>query len=247
MIDFVITPTYNERNNIRTLVERLFSLYPQIHVLVVDDNSPDKTADVVRELQLRYPNLHLKERPGKLGLASAYLESFEDILKEHNDVRALITMDADLSHDPEVIKKMLEKIETYDMVIGSRYVEGGGISDWQIWRLMLSKGGNFYARHISSIPINDLTAGYQCLSAKLLRSGIIKKIKATGFAFQMEIKMFAHAQGAKMLEVPILFKNRIDGESKISKNIIYEGLIVPWLLRKRVKELFRAEREHSIE
>ncbi len=239
MKDFIVTPTYNERNNIRTLVEKIFSLYPTINVMVVDDNSPDKTADVVRELQGKFPNLYLRERSGKLGLASAYLETFRHLLDTHSDIRSIISMDADLSHDPVVIGTMLKEIETHDLVLGSRYVKGGGIQNWQLWRLMLSRGGNLYARIVSGIPINDLTTGYQCFRADLLRHKLLQKVTATGFAFLMEIKMFSHGLGAKIKEVPILFKNRIDGTSKISNHIIYEGLIVPWILRKHLYELKR--------
>ncbi len=236
MKDFIITPTYNERNNIVALVNAIFSRYPTINILVVDDNSPDGTADVVRDLQTKFPNLHLRERAGKLGLASAYLESFEYLLETYPDIRSIITMDADLSHDPVVIAAMLEAIEHYDLVLGSRYVRGGSIQDWQLWRLLLSRGGNLYARCISGIPINDLTTGYQCFSAKLLRNERFKGIKANGFAFLMELKMFAYSLDAKILETPIVFKNRVDGVSKISNRIIYEGLIVPWLLRKHLRE-----------
>lgn len=237
MKDFVITPTYNECKNISVLVHRIFSLYPSINVLVVDDNSPDGTADVVKSLQLTFPNLHLRERPGKLGLASAYLESFDYVLRKYPDTRAIITMDADLSHDPVVIGPMLREIETCDLVLGSRYVAGGSIEDWQLWRLILSRGGNLYARIVSDIPIYDITTGYQCFRADLLRNERFKSITANGFAFLMEIKMFAYSLNAKIRELPITFKNRIDGQSKISNHIIYEGFVVPWLLRKRLKEL----------
>jgi len=228
MIDFIITPTYNERNNIRTLVEKIFTLYPTIHVLVVDDNSPDGTAAVVKELKLKYPNLHLKQRASKLGLASAYLESFNDVLSEYHNVRAIITMDADLSHDPAVIGTMLKEIENYNLVLGSRYVKGGGVKNWALWRRILSRGGNLYARIVTRSGIRDLTTGFHCYRAELLKRYDLDAIKATGFAFVMEMKITAEHLGAKIKEVPIIFPGRTDGQSKLSNNIIYEGLIVPW-------------------
>jgi dolichol-phosphate mannosyltransferase len=226
--DFVITPTFNERNNIRTLVERIFSLYPKIHLLVVDDNSPDGTADVVRSLQQKYPNLYLKERPSKLGLASAYLDSIKYILKEFPSVRTVITMDADLSHDPMVIGIMLKEIETYDLILGSRYVRGGGVKNWELWRRILSRGGNLYARIVTMSSVHDLTTGFHCYSANLLRRFDLDNIQATGFAFLIEMKITAEHIGAKIKEVPIIFPGRRDGQSKLSNRIIHEGLIVPW-------------------
>lgn len=239
MKTFVITPTYNERNNISVLVTTLFSLYPDIHVLVVDDNSPDGTADVVKALQEKFSNLHLRSRPGKLGLSSAYLESFAYILEHHPDTEAIITMDADLSHDPITIKDMLREIETHDMIIGSRYIPGGNVENWEIRRQILSRSGNLYARFVSGIPIMDLTAGFHCIRTSLLRNERFSNITANGFAYQMELKMFAYSTGARILEIPITFKNRVDGQSKISNHIIYEGLIVPWLLRFRLLSLSR--------
>lgn len=229
-MDFVITPTYNERNNIRVLIEKIFTLYPSIHILVVDDNSPDKTTEVVKDLQLKYPNLHLKQRSGKLGLASAYLESFRDILREYSEVQSIITIDADLSHDPSVISTMLKEIKIYDLVIGSRYIKGGSLKNWELWRRTLSRGGNLYARIITQSNIRDLTAGFNCYRAELLKRYDLDTIKSVGFGFQIEMKIIARNLGAAIKEVPIVFMGRAEGESKISNHIIHEGLIVPWRL-----------------
>ncbi len=242
MTDFIITPTYNERNNIRTLVERIFTLYPSIHLLVVDDGSPDGTGAVVRELQQRYPNLHLKERPGKLGLASAYLGAFADILKQYPDVRSLTTMDADLSHDPEVVEQMLELIGEYDLVVGSRYVRGGSVGDWTFGRHMLSVFGNLYARIVTMSRVHDLTAGYCCYRAELLRRYDLEGTWASGFGYQMEMKIVARELGARIKEIPITFNSRIDGVSKISNHIVYEGLLVPWQFSPLAR-LFRAKKK----
>lgn len=227
-MDFIITPTYNERNNIRTLVEKIFTLYPTIHVLVVDDNSPDGTAEVVRDLQEIYPNLHLKQRPGKLGLASAYLESFKDVLQKYPNISTVITMDADLSHDPTVVGTMLKEIKIHDLVLGSRYVSGGGVRNWAFWRRFLSRGGNFYARLVTMSSIHDLTTGFHCYRAELLKRYNLDTIEATGFAFLIEMKITAERLGAKIKETPIIFPGRTDGQSKLSNHIIYEGLILPW-------------------
>lgn len=228
MIDFIITPTYNERNNIGRLIDKIFALYPTIHVLVVDDNSPDGTAETVKSLQLKYPNLHLKQRAGKLGLASAYLESIKDVLLDYSDVQTIITMDADLSHNPAVVGTMLKEIKDYDLVLGSRYIKGGGVKNWALWRRILSRGGNFYARLVTMSSIHDMTTGFHCYRAKLLRLYDMDAVKAAGFGFLIEMKIIAERLGAKIKETPIIFPGRIDGQSKLSNHIIYEGLIVPW-------------------
>lgn len=232
-MDFIITPTYNESKNISILIEKLFFLYPTIHVLVVDDHSPDGTAKVVRDLQQKYPNLHLKERQGKLGLASAYLEAIQDVLREYPSVRSITTMDADLSHNPRTIAQMFEELEKYDLVLGSRYIDGGGVTDWEWWRNMLSKFGNIYARFITRSKIHDLTTGFGCYRAELLRHYELDAICGQGFAFLMEMKIVAESMGAKVKEVPIIFPGRINGVSKLNNNIIYEGLIMPWKLLYR--------------
>lgn len=231
MKDFVILPTYNERENIPIILEKLTSLYPNIYVLVVDDKSPDGTADVVRELQKNNNRLHLETRTGKLGLGSAYIHAIKKILISYPDVRSIITMDADLSHDPRVIHKMHNALDHYDLIIGSRYTRGGKLANWPIKRKMLSRCGNLYATLIVGIPVKDLTAGFQCFHGRLLRKYNFDAINASGFAFLMEMKIAAHRMNAKILEIPITFTDRVRGESKISKNIIYEGLIMPWKFR----------------
>ncbi|MDP2642165.1 MAG: polyprenol monophosphomannose synthase [bacterium] len=227
-MDWIITPTYNERNNIRKLIDQIFVLYPAINVLVVDDNSPDGTALVVKEIQAKYPRLHLKERAGKLGLASAYLESIQEILDKHSDVRNITTMDADLSHNRKVVGTMLKELEIYDLVLGSRYIKGGGVKNWELWRRILSRGGNFYACMVTMSSVRDLTTGFHCYRATLLRLYDLKAIKATGFGFLMEMKIVAERLGARIKETPIIFPGRTDGQSKLSNHIIYEGLMVPW-------------------
>lgn len=239
-MDFIITPTYNERNNIRTLIDRVFALHPDINILVVDDNSPDKTALVVKELQQKYPNLHLKERSGKLGLASAYLEAMQEILRDYPNVRTIITMDADLSHDPAVLSTMLKEIKNYDLVLGSRYIKGGGVRNWVLWRRILSRGGNLYARIVTLSSLHDLTTGFHAYRADLLKKYNLAKIEAAGFAFLIEMKVTAERLGAKIKEVPIIFPGRTDGQSKLSNHIIYEGLFTPWRFSPLL-ELFKSK------
>ena len=197
-MDFIITPTYNERNNIRVLVNKIFSLYPAIHILVVDDNSPDDTAKVVKSLQHQYPNLLLKQRAGKFGLASAYLESFKKVLQEYPNVRNIITMDADLSHDPAVVGIMLKELENHDLVLGSRYIKSGSVKDWQFWRRMLSRWGNFYARLVIQSRIHDLTTGFHGYRATILKRYDLDTIRAAGFGFLMEMKVVAERMGARI-------------------------------------------------
>lgn len=237
---YVVIPTYNERENIGRLIERVVMLYPDLRILVVDDNSPDGTGDLVRELAATHATLTLKSRAGKLGLASAYLEAIAHILETEPDTEAIITMDSDFSHDPYVIGTMLAAADRADLVIGSRYVPGGQLENWPASRVLLSKAGNAYATFASGTDIRDLTAGFQCFRTSLLRHPAFQNVAATGFAFQMEMKLIAHHVGARIVEVPITFKNRENGYSKISSGLhryIYEGLLMPIKLRLRYSKL----------
>jgi len=239
--NFILIPTYNERNNIRVLIDRIFALYHTVHVLVIDDHSPDGTADVVKDLQCTYPSLHLKQRASKLGLASAYLGAFKDVLQKYPDVQNIITMDADLSHDPAIIGIMLDEGAFCDLIIGSRYICGGGIGNWGLWRRLLSRGGNLYTRLVTMSRIHDLTGGFNCYRARLLRHYNLDAVRSEGYGFQMEMKIIAERVGATIREVPILFSERTDGQSKLSNRIIYEGLIVPWRFSP-LASMFRPKR-----
>lgn len=231
MKDFIVIPTYNERKNIERLIPAVFNLYPEINVMVVDDNSPDGTLDEIKKLALKYQNLSYFSRPKKLGLASAYINSFKKLFEKFGDLGSIITMDADFSHDPAVIKEMLNKISNYDLILGSRYVKDGSVKDWSFSRKLLSRGGNIYARFVTGTPICDLTTGFQCFRADLLKRYDFDKIQSNGYAFLMEMKVIAHKLGAKIKEIPITFTDRTEGKSKLSNHIIYEGLIAPWRLR----------------
>ncbi|MES3005131.1 MAG: polyprenol monophosphomannose synthase [Patescibacteria group bacterium] len=227
MKNVIILPTYNERENITRIVPEIFSAVPEVYILVADDNSPDGTADVVRSLQNQYPNLSLVSRPEKNGLGKAYINAFNYVLKD-TDVKSVIMMDADLSHQPKYLPEMLNRSKTYDVVTGSRYVKGGGTHGWELWRRVLSFFGNLYCRTITGIPVMDCTAGFNVINADLLRKIDFSKMDMSGYAFIMELKYLLYQAGGKFSEVPIIFNNRIGGESKMSGHIINEGILAPW-------------------
>lgn len=230
MKDVIVLPTYNEKENIGNIVPMIFSTVPDIHILVADDNSPDGTGYVVKELQKKYPNLSLISRPQKNGLGRAYINAFNHVLKDQ-EVRTVIMMDADLSHQPKYLPEMLEKSNTYTVVTGSRYTKGGTTVGWEAWRKVLSYFGNLYCRTITSMPIYDCTAGFNVIDAKLLRKVDFSKMDMSGYAFIMELKYNLYLVGAKFYEVPITFVNRVGGESKMSGHIISEGIIAPLKMR----------------
>ncbi len=229
MKNIVIIPTYNEKNTIESLVRKIFEIQSDIHILIVDDNSPDGTQMVVDKLMKEFPLLNILKRKGKEGLGKAYTEAFRLVLKDSN-ISTIITMDADLSHDPKYIPIMLEKRLKYDFIIGSRYIKGGATEGWELWRKVLSFFGNIYTRIVTRIPLYDITAGFGAISADKLRNIDLNNIDSSGYAFLIELKYFLYKSGAKMIEIPIVFKNRIGGESKISNHIISEGIKAPWRL-----------------
>jgi dolichol-phosphate mannosyltransferase len=221
----VITPTYNEAVNIGTLVAEIFKHAPDVSVLVVDDNSPDGTADVVLKLQEQYPRLSLFLRDRKEGLGRAYLSAFKRVL---NDTDAVIMMDADLSHRPEYLPAMIAASRDADVVVGSRYVKGGGTQGWELWRRILSRWGNWYARNVTRLPVHDCTAGFMLLTTDMLKKIDFERFDLSGYAFLIELKYLLWKAGARMAQVPIIFRNRVGGESKISSHIINEGILAPW-------------------
>jgi len=226
----VLLPTYQERDNIQLILRRIFECAPQIRVLVVDDNSPDGTADAARELMGEFPNLDILSRAGKEGLGRAYVAAFKAAL-EHPENEAMIMMDADFSHDPADLPRFLEAAETHDAVIGSRYIPGGSVAGWEGWRRTLSGGGNFYARAITGMPVNDATGGYNLIRTAMLRKIDMASLTNSGYAFQMGLKYRLWKLGARITELPIVFHQRRGGESKISGHIVAEGILAPWRLR----------------
>ena len=229
MKTLVISPTYNERKNIQSLVEQVLGPNPDYHLLVVDDNSPDKTAEKVKELQQLYPNLHLEERPGKAGLGTAYLFGFQWALDRHFE--AIVQMDADLSHDPKDVPRLVAELAKHDLVIGSRYVEGVSVVNWPIRRLILSYGANLYSRIITGMPINDATGGFKAWRGSLLDTIRLEKVRSQGYSFQIEMNFRAWRLEASIKEETIIFVDRTIGESKMSKSIMYEAIWMVWRLR----------------
>ncbi len=225
----VIIPTYNEIHNIKELIKVILNLYPEINILVVDDNSPDGTANYVFELSQKDSRIFLIKRGGKLGLGTAYVEGFKFMLKNNYDVA--IQMDADFSHDPKEIKNFLEKIEDYDWIIGSRYINGVRVINWPIRRLLLSYFANYYSRIITGMPIKDGTGGYKCFKRRVLESINLDNVHSNGYSFQIEMNFKAFKKGFKYLEHPITFVDRVQGSSKMSKRIVREAVLMVWKLR----------------
>ena len=229
MTTLIISPTYNERKNIETLVDQVLGLNADYHLLIIDDNSPDGTAEKVKEMQTNYPNLHLEERPGKAGLGTAYLFGFEWALKNNFD--AIVQMDADLSHNPKDIPRLVENLVENDLVIGSRYVQGVSVVNWPIRRLILSYGANMYSRFITGMPINDGTGGFKAWRGSLLDNINFDQVRSQGYSFQIEMNFRAWRLSAAIKEVPIIFIDRTIGESKMSTTIMYEAIWMVWRLR----------------
>lgn len=229
----VIVPTYNEHDTIVPLLAQLRArLGPAARLLVVDDSSPDGTGARVRGVMEHDPAVELLTRPGKQGLASAYQTALRRVLDEERE-DCVVTMDADFSHDPRYVPALVAAAERHDLVIGSRYVAGGGIDNWSLRRRLLSLSGNWYARRITGTPVRDLTAGLICLRTDFLRTVPFEALRARGYAFLIALKTLCHQRGARIAELPIRFVERRQGASKMSANIVYEGLIEPWRIRFR--------------
>lgn len=225
MEKLVIIPTYKEKENVEKIIEAIMGLNQGFHILIIDDNSPDGTADIVKSLVPKYlGNLFLEERSGKLGLGTAYIMGFKWGLKR--GYQYLIEMDADFSHDPKDLQRLYDacKNDGADMSIGSRYVRGGKLENWPFSRKLISKSGALYTRLITWMPIQDPTAGFVCYSNKALTAMKLDLIRFVGYAFQIEMKFVAWKLGFKITEVPITFKDRLFGASKMSKGIIQEGI-----------------------
>jgi len=225
--DIIIIPTYNEKENVSILIGEIFNILPEVYVVIVDDNSPDGTGKIVESLKIKFPRLRVLHRKNKDGLGKAYMHAFTEVLK-NKDIRFIVMMDADLSHNPYYLKEMFKKGHEHDVIIGSRYVVGGSIEGWELWRKILSFWGNFYCRIITRMPIFDCTGGFNIIRAEMLRKLNLSELDMSGYAFIMELKYALFKLEARFVEVPILFKNRTGGESKISNHIISEGIRAPW-------------------
>jgi|SRR5690554_3942893 len=225
----VITPTYNEAENIRRLVDEVLSRDTSLELLIIDDNSPDGTAAIVEEIREKEPRLHIIKRPGKLGLGSAYITGFKYALK--NDYDYIFEMDGDLSHDPNILPVMLKEIEDNDLVIGSRYIPGGSVLNWPIRRLLLSYLASQYVRFITGMKIKDPTSGFKCYRKEVLQDLDLNRIMSDGYAFQVEVKYRIWRKEYRIKETPIIFYDRVSGQSKMSRKIVYEAIWMIWRLR----------------
>ncbi|MBI2482129.1 MAG: polyprenol monophosphomannose synthase [Candidatus Vogelbacteria bacterium] len=226
----IVIPTYNERENIALLIPKLAGVVPEAKILVVDDNSPDGTGALVCDLMSEYRNLAILARPSKEGLGKAYIEAFKQVLVDQT-TEVVIMMDADGSHGPQYLPAMLAKLNQAEVIVGSRYCVGGGTLGWELWRRALSFCGNIYCRMITGIPITDCTGGFNVISTRFLRQVNLAVMDMSGYAFIMELKYLLYKTGARFVEVPIIFRNRIGGESKLSGHIISEGIIAPLKMR----------------
>lgn len=237
----VIIPTYNEKENIVSIIEAVFSLPKKFHILVVDDDSPDGTADLVKALQKKYSDrLFLLERQGKLGLGTAYIAGFRWGLERDYDF--FIEMDADFSHNPSDLSRLyLACIEQDgDVSVGSRYIHGGKVKNWPFKRIFLSYGASLYVRMLTWMPVKDPTAGFVCYRRKVLQAIDLDKIKFIGYAFQIEMKFASRMLGFKIVEVPITFTDRVEGISKMTKGIVKEAIL--GVLEMRWRSFFASYR-----
>ncbi len=225
----VIIPTYNEAINIKKIIKRILSISKQLEILVIDDNSPDKTGDIVEKLNQNNKRLHLIRRERKLGLGTAYVLGFAYVLKNGYDFA--FEMDADFSHSPDELPKFIELLNEYELIIVSRYVKGISVVNWPMKRLLLSYSACIFARIVTGIPVRDLTSGFKCYSRKAIESVDWKTFKVDGYGFQIQSVFSVYKSGLKIKEIPIIFVERSEGESKMSKRIIWEAFWLVWKLR----------------
>jgi len=229
MKTLVISPTYNERKNIKLLVDMVLGNYPDFDLLIIDDSSPDGTSEKVKDLQSKYENLYLEIRGKKSGLGTAYIYGFKWALDHKYD--RIVQMDADLSHNPKDLPMLVKNLNEYDLVIGSRYIKGISVVNWPLRRLMLSYGANTYSRIITGMPIMDGTGGFKAWKSEVLSDIDLDSVRSQGYSFQIEMNFRAWIKDYKIKEVPIIFSDRTIGQSKMSKKIVYEAVFMVWRLR----------------
>jgi dolichol-phosphate mannosyltransferase len=226
----VIVPTYNEKENVRNIIYSVLGSEPRADVLIVDDNSPDGTGDIVAALASENGRVHLMRRPGKMGLGTAYRDGFRWALAR--DYEYIMEMDADFSHDPAHIPKFIEAAQTTDFVLGSRYLDGNvTVVDWPMARLMLSYFANVYARIVTGMDLWDATGGFKCFHRRVLEAIDLNDVRSNGYAFQIEMSFRAFRKGFKGREIPIVFSDRTHGTSKMNKGIVREAIWMVWRLR----------------
>lgn len=228
----VIVPTYNERDNISELLARILEEDSRLEVLIVDDGSPDGTGALADEIAEREPRVHVIHRPRKLGLGTAYIAGFKWALER--DYAYVFEMDADFSHDPGHLTQFLEAIEDADLVLGSRYNRGKvTVVNWPIRRLMLSYAANLYARWVTGLPLDDSTGGFKCFRRSVLQAINLDAVKSNGYGFQIEVSYLAWRKHFRLVEIPIVFHDRTEGQSKMSRKIVWEAIWMVWRLRWR--------------
>ncbi len=239
----VLIPTYNEKENIEKIIRKVFSLATPFHVLIIDDGSPDGTADIVKNLQKEFPEqLFIEERKGKLGLGTAYIHGFNWALKHTYDF--IFEMDADFSHNPEDLPRLREAcLNGADVAIGSRYIKGVNVVNWPMGRVLMSYFASVYVRMITGIAIQDATAGFKCYRKEVLQTIQLNKIKFVGYAFQIEMKFTAIKHGFNVVEIPIIFTDRTEGTSKMSPRIFREAFL--GVIQLKIGSWFRTYKKPS--
>lgn len=229
MRTLVIIPTYNERENIERIVPEILERDPSIDVLIVDDNSPDGTGELADKMAEKNSKIFVMHREKKAGLGTAYKAGFRYAIENGYDY--IFEMDADFSHDPKCIPSFLEAIKEADLVLGSRYISGVNVINWPMSRLLLSYYANVYTRLVTGLPVKDATGGFKCFRRKVLESVDLDKVKSEGYSFQIEVSLRAWKKGFKIKEIPIVFEDRREGRSKMSKKIVREAVWMVWKLR----------------
>ncbi|WP_207425511.1 polyprenol monophosphomannose synthase [Pedobacter sp. SYSU D00535] len=239
----VLIPTYNEKENIEKIIRKVFSLTHPFHILIIDDGSPDGTADIVKHLQGEFDGkLYIEERKGKLGLGTAYIHGFKWALRHNYEY--IFEMDADFSHNPDDLIRLREAcVHGADVAIGSRYIKGVNVVNWPMNRVLMSYFASVYVRYVTGIPIQDATAGFKCYRRKVLETIELDRIKFVGYAFQIEMKFTAIQHGFKVVEVPIIFTDRTEGTSKMSTKIFREAFL--GVIQMKVGSLFRKYKKAS--
>ncbi len=235
---FIVVPTYNEKDNLPILVESLFKLdVEDLHILIVDDNSPDGTGKIADEIKEKTPDrVSVLHRKGKLGLGTAYLSGFKYCLEQ--DAGQIVQMDADFSHNPKKVTELIDRLKVSDMALGSRYIRGGNLDeDWAFWRKGLSSFGNLYTRLILGMPIKDVTGGFRAWRRETLEGIPLERVKSQGYAFQIEMAYITHLMGYSILEVPIYFADRSRGDSKMSLKIQIEAAKRVWSILFEYRDL----------
>lgn len=231
MKSLVIIPTYNEKENIEKIIIQIVRL--GFYLLVIDDNSPDGTGNILENLKLKNDKLNIVHRDKKLGLGTAYIQGFNWAL--NRDFDYIFTMDADFSHNPEYLPEFLKKLSDFDLVIGSRYIRGGGVKNWPVRRKFISRCGNLYSKTILNFTVNDCTSGFMGFRRQVLEKINLEKVKSEGYGFLIEMKYRTYKLGYRIFEYPIIFVDRTLGVSKISKHIIWEAIFLVWKLKFKIR------------